>query len=198
MNRVIIIGSQGSGKTTLARHIAGSLFSLNDFEQGQIILIDDVKQTYPKGHNEVAVTPEFGEEGGGEVKSPVYITCFDADALDPDHTPRDVSVSMDGRVWAAEFMRSCVENPSVPYDLGSMVGWFANALMKGHDEARNKYEEEITKVTDIAVSPGNAFADKYMYGMANGLILAQSILRGVDPEYLVWPEKPGTDTEVKD
>lgn len=39
--------------------------------------------------------------------------------------------SFDARDWAQAF---CKVNPSV--DESTMIGWFANALMRGYDEAR--------------------------------------------------------------
>lgn len=56
--------------------------------------------------------------------------------------------SFDARVWAKEFMR-CNNGLSGPFvsshvrvDEETMVGWFANALMRGYDEHRWKMERE--------------------------------------------------------
>lgn len=56
--------------------------------------------------------------------------------------------------------------------------------------------EEIAKkikalddVTAIAVSPGNADVNDYMRGMANGLILAQAIMKDQEPQYIEATEK---------
>lgn len=42
----------------------------------------------------------------------------------------------------------------------------------------------LDDVTAVATSHGNAYADEYMRGMANGLLLAQSIFKGEEPKYL--------------
>lgn len=47
-----------------------------------------------------------------------------------------------------------------------------------------KQLKQLDAVTDIAVHPGNAGANDYMRGMANGLILAQSIFKDCEPEYI--------------
>jgi hypothetical protein len=48
-------------------------------------------------------------------------------------------------------------------------------------------EQKLDDVTSIATSPGNYDADPYMLGMANGLILAQAIIKGHEPQYLRMP-----------
>jgi hypothetical protein len=44
--------------------------------------------------------------------------------------------------------------------------------------------KHLDEVTAVASDPGNALSSDYMRGMANGLILAQSIFSGVDPQFL--------------
>ena len=41
----------------------------------------------------------------------------------------------DAQVWAREFVKIVRENPSIPTDEGTMISWFANAIMAGHDGA---------------------------------------------------------------
>lgn len=48
--------------------------------------------------------------------------------------------TMDAAVWAEEFISRVKENPDLATDEGAMIGWFANAIMAGYDEARRKYE----------------------------------------------------------
>lgn len=69
----------------------------------------------------------------------------------------------------------------------SLAGRAAIAAMErlNHDAAED--ERHIDEVTAIAVSPGNSGANEYMRGMANGLILAQSIIKGNEPEYIDAP-----------
>lgn len=44
--------------------------------------------------------------------------------------------------------------------------------------------DKIDEVTAVAASPGNAHADDYMRGMANGLLLAQAIVHDKKPVYI--------------
>lgn len=50
-------------------------------------------------------------------------------------------------------------------------------------------EQKIDDVTALASTPGNAFASDYLLGMANGLILAQAIIKGTEPAYLTMPDR---------
>lgn len=47
-----------------------------------------------------------------------------------------------------------------------------------------KHLKQLDDVTAVAVHPGNAMANDYMRGMANGLILAQSVFSDKEPEYI--------------
>lgn len=51
--------------------------------------------------------------------------------------------------------------------------------------------DKIDAVTAVATDPGNAFATDYLLGMANGLILARSIVRDVPCNYLERTDKDG-------
>lgn len=48
--------------------------------------------------------------------------------------------SMDARDWARAFVEHVNKNPDIATDEGTMIGWFANAIMRGYDTARAKYE----------------------------------------------------------
>lgn len=49
--------------------------------------------------------------------------------------------------------------------------------------------EQLDNVTAIQCSDGNWNYDAYMQGMANGLILAQAIMKGEEPVYLDAPKQ---------
>lgn len=42
--------------------------------------------------------------------------------------------SFDAQVWARDFVEHVQANPSIATDEAAMTTWFANALMRGHDE----------------------------------------------------------------
>ena len=48
---------------------------------------------------------------------------------------------------------------------------------------------KLDKVAETACSAGNWNHGPYLHGMANGLILAQSIMKDVDPKYLDTPDE---------
>lgn len=43
--------------------------------------------------------------------------------------------STDARVWAKEWLGVIAKYPDVPYDEGTMIGWFANAIETGRQAA---------------------------------------------------------------
>ena len=49
---------------------------------------------------------------------------------------------------------------------------------------------------DVQCSDGNWDFDPYMFGMANGMILAAAMMRGEDPKYLDAPKEWGSDKGV--
>ena len=55
------------------------------------------------------------------------------DPLEPLPSPHD---SFDAMVWAKSFVAHVERNPSIPSDVGTMLAWFAGALMRGYDEAK--------------------------------------------------------------
>ncbi len=57
-------------------------------------------------------------------------------------------------------------------------------------EKEKKKARQIAEVTKIATSPGNADANEYMRGMANGLVVADSVANDKhDPKFVESPKK---------
>jgi len=52
-----------------------------------------------------------------------------------------------------------------------------------------KFEADLKNLTDIQCSHGNWNYDPYMMGLANGLIMARSILTGEEAVFLSAPEE---------
>ena len=42
----------------------------------------------------------------------------------------------DAKVWAEEFVKVVNLKPTIATDEGTMIGWFANAIMAGYDFAK--------------------------------------------------------------
>lgn len=53
----------------------------------------------------------------------------------------DLVGEVDARIWAKTWLEVISEKPEIPTDEGTMIGWFANALMSGYDQGR-KYERQ--------------------------------------------------------
>lgn len=94
-----------------------------------------------------------------------------------------------GDLWAQEYLNHTVLKKN-PFDFDTLRAWFTNSIEAGKADEHRKVEKkffDIRNVTDVACLPGNANASDYMRGMANGLILAQSIVDGVEPKYIAAP-----------
>lgn len=53
-----------------------------------------------------------------------------------------LSGEFDAEVWTEEWLKIIKENSSIPTDKGTMIGWFANAIMAGYDRAYQEMEEK--------------------------------------------------------
>lgn len=53
----------------------------------------------------------------------------------------------DAKVWAEEFVKLCNKKPEIATDEGTMIGWFANAIMAGWDRGRDNFIDK-QKVMD--------------------------------------------------
>jgi len=56
--------------------------------------------------------------------------------------PKHLNMEFDARVWADEWMDLIELHPNAPWDYGFMIGWFANAIMAGFDEACRRKNKE--------------------------------------------------------
>ena len=65
--------------------------------------------------------------------------------------PRKKKVNLhdtpDAQVWAKEWLKIVKKNPSIATDEGTMIGWFANAIMAGYDSCYRKYKFALTEDT---------------------------------------------------
>jgi hypothetical protein len=50
-------------------------------------------------------------------------------------TIEDFSQSVDATIWAAEFVKRAKADATFATDEGTMLAWFANAIMRGYDAA---------------------------------------------------------------
>lgn len=60
---------------------------------------------------------------------------------DPPMKATELASSMDAVIWAREF---CKLNSSADFEM--MIGWFANAIMAGYDEAKRRARKEASSV----------------------------------------------------
>ena len=53
--------------------------------------------------------------------------------------------TFDGQTWAKEFIRHVQERPEIATDEGTMIGWFANAIMVGYDRAKQEPNNSLQR-----------------------------------------------------
>lgn len=52
----------------------------------------------------------------------------------------------DAQVWTKAWLETIAEHPEIPTDEGTMIGWFANALMSGYDHGvRHEQQRDFTE-----------------------------------------------------
>jgi hypothetical protein len=66
-------------------------------------------------------------------------------------TDENFHESFDARDWAAAFLRISAANPDLHRDEGTMLAWFANALMRGYDEVARRELE--SRESSAALAP---------------------------------------------
>lgn len=65
---------------------------------------------------------------------------------------------IDAQIWAKEWLKIIKKHPNIPTDEGTMISWFANAIMAGYDEAnkRCKCDPYAKECCDICTGYTNA------------------------------------------
>jgi hypothetical protein len=70
----------------------------------------------------------------------------------------DLVGEMDAKIWTKRWLETIAENPDIPIDEGTMIGWFANAIMSGYDQGR-LYEQKrdiVEKLREIIFQAAGA------------------------------------------
>jgi hypothetical protein len=60
----------------------------------------------------------------------------------------DLLSCFEAQVWAKEFVRIVKNNPTIPTDEGTMLAWFASALMTGYDEHARRMKRLTQPTTE--------------------------------------------------
>lgn len=64
----------------------------------------------------------------------------------------------DAQVWAKRWLEIIAENPTIPTDEGTMIGWFANAIMAGYEQGRRNEQKRdiVEKLREIVFQAAGA------------------------------------------
>ena len=69
-------------------------------------------------------------------------------------------------------------------------------IQASKDDSLESVTERLEDLLKIQCGHGNYDYDEYMFGMANGMILAHALMTGEDPEYLDRPEEWLADVDT--
>lgn len=70
----------------------------------------------------------------------------------------DLVGETDAQIWAKRWLEIIAENPDIPTDEGTMIGWFANAIMAGYDQGRQQEQKRdvVEKLREIIFQAAGA------------------------------------------
>lgn len=90
----------------------------------------------------------------GLVTAPRIVLGFFQKKLEP--IDDSFSQSTDAVVWAKAFVEHVRRNPAIATDEGTIIGWFANAIMRGWDEGRSRLAVERRQIGVYEASGPNS------------------------------------------
>lgn len=87
----------------------------------------------------------------------------------------------DAQKWAHEFAKVAELRPDIPRDEGTMIGWFANAIMAGYDQgARNERNRGIVSIIrEIAFESAGAGSGAVMKRAPDVIMPDEEIMKSV-------------------
>jgi hypothetical protein len=108
----------------------------------------------------------------------------------------------DAQRWAREFVKVAELRPDIPCDEGTMIGWFANAIMAGYDDgARDERSRGIVHtIRELVFLAAGVGSDAVMEEAPDVVMPYTEIrerLHKLLREYGIWPEESygsGTDS----
>jgi hypothetical protein len=74
----------------------------------------------------------------------------------------DFMQTANAQVWAQEFIKRAKGDPAFALDEGNMIGWFANAIMRGHDDgfAKGQNSTPTRAATDATFGQGDTLNER--------------------------------------
>lgn len=70
----------------------------------------------------------------------------------------DLVGETDAQVWTKRWLEIVAEHPTIPTDEGTMIGWFANAIMAGYDKGKRDEQKRdiVEKLREIIFQTAGA------------------------------------------
>ena len=88
----------------------------------------------------------------------------------------------DAQVWAKEWLKIITENPTIPTDEGTMIGWFANAIMAGYDAGKRDEQKRdiVEKLREIIFQAAGAATVPLMMDHPNYIFPSEHVKEAIE------------------
>jgi len=88
----------------------------------------------------------------------------------------------DAQAWAQSFVKTVREHPTIPEDEGTMIGWFANAIMAGYDAGQKAERERdfMDKLREIIYQVAGAATQPFMVAHPDMVMPSEEVTAGVE------------------
>jgi hypothetical protein len=88
----------------------------------------------------------------------------------------------DAQVWAKEFVKTVGEHPSIPTDEGTMIGWFANAIMAGYDDGvkHEQHRDFMERLHEVIYQAAGAATMPFMQANPEMVFPSEDVIAGID------------------
>lgn len=94
----------------------------------------------------------------------------------------DLIGETDAQVWTRHWLKTIADNPTIPTDEGTMIGWFANAIMAGYDHGRRVEQQRniVEKLREIIFQAVGAASVIYLKDHPDYVFPAERIRETVE------------------
>lgn len=99
-----------------------------------------------------------------------------------DEIAYSLSGCTDAQVWAREFVKLVNKNPSIATDEGTMLTWFATAIMSGYDDGvkREQARSVVEKIQEIVFQAAGAATSVCMHDNPDYEFPSERVIEAVD------------------
>jgi hypothetical protein len=88
----------------------------------------------------------------------------------------------DAQVWARKFIETQRVAPDIATDEGTMIGWFANAIMSGYDAGQKAERERdfMDKLREVIYQAAGAATLPFMQDHPDDVMPTERVIEGIE------------------